>query len=138
MTLQDLEDYAGVRREIKQTQERLKRIYAGSTVAHDSVKGSSNILPYQEHIITVHGIPVKDIRFAEREARRLRARIVKYKHQTEAVEAFIDTLDDTVIRQIIALRYIDGLEWRQVARRVYGNYNENTPRMRIQRFFENI
>lgn len=138
MTLQDLENYASLRREIAQTRKRLQKIHSGGTITHGTVRGSSKQLPYQEHVITVYGIPIRDRQFVYEIEGKLRARIKRFEEQTVKVESFIDTVTDSTVRQIIALRYIDGLEWRQVARRVYGNYNENTPRMRVQRFFEKI
>ena len=36
--------------------------------------------------------------------------------QTAAVEAFIDSIDDSRMRQIMRLRYMDGLSWNETAK----------------------
>lgn len=41
--------------------------------------------------------------------------------------AFIDDLPDSQLRQIFAARYIDGLSWQNVARRI-GETDEQVPR----------
>lgn len=38
--------------------------------------------------------------------------------QTAAVETFIDGINDSRMRQIIRLRYVDGLSWNETAKRI--------------------
>lgn len=38
--------------------------------------------------------------------------------QTAAVETFIDSIDDSRMRQIMRLRYMDGLSWNETAKRI--------------------
>ena len=54
----------------------------------------------------------------------------------EEIENFIETVDDSKVRQIIELRYIKGMSWNTVAKKVYGYPNGGTARKKIKRFFE--
>lgn len=52
------------------------------------------------------------------------------------VEAFIADINDSHMRRIIRLRFIDGLPWADVARRVGGNTEDSVKKM-FYRFLEN-
>ena len=82
----------------------------------DSVKGSSKHFPFVEHSIMITGADVKG---HDRKARRLKAQLERRKEELldkrVEIEEFINTIDDSLIRQMIALRYINGYEWEQVA-----------------------
>ena len=49
--------------------------------------------------------------------------------------AFIDDVDDSLMRQILTYRYIDGDTWQRVARRI-GEADEQYPRLLHNRFLE--
>lgn len=48
---------------------------------------------------------------------------------------FIDSIDDSEMRLIISLRYINNLTWQQVAFHI-GYSDESTPRKRFDRFLK--
>lgn len=54
--------------------------------------------------------------------------------QWRSLYAYIDTIEDSHIRQIMALRYVDGLSWTQVARRMGGGYTADSVRKAHVRF----
>ena len=58
---------------------------------------------------------------------RLADRRVCCMEQLGALYGFIDDIDDSLIRQIMACRYIDGLTWREVAVSI-GERDEQYPR----------
>jgi len=49
---------------------------------------------------------------------------------------FIDAIPDSQMRQIMRLRYGNGLSWRQVANRIGGGNTEEGVRKKHDRFFE--
>ena len=53
--------------------------------------------------------------------------------QLGALCGFIDEIDDSLLRQIMAGRYIDGLTWKEVAARI-GERDEQYPRRLHNRF----
>ena len=49
---------------------------------------------------------------------------------------FINTIDDSIMRQIIFYRHVSLLPWRIVAREVGGDNTQDSVRMLHKRFFE--
>ena len=52
------------------------------------------------------------------------------------VEEFIKSVDDSRMRRIINLRFIEGLSWNQVADRIGGNNTEDSVKKAFYRFME--
>lgn len=50
------------------------------------------------------------------------------------IERHIAGIDDDMIRQILTYRFMDGLRWRQVARRIGGTATEDSVRQRCSRY----
>lgn len=51
------------------------------------------------------------------------------------IEEFISDIDDSYMRRIIRLRFVDGLSWKEVAQRTGGN-TEDTAKKMFYRFME--
>ena len=72
----------------------------------DSVKGSMAEHPYIEHTVIVSGV---DERQGDRLRRQLQRKIDRIQEEVEAMELWLDNVDDTEMRMILRLRYRDGL-----------------------------
>ena len=125
LTIQELEQLHDMRREIKVLKKRIEK--EAATMAVDSVTASGDDYPYTPHQVTIRGMPIKLIR-------RLRKRTMKLEKRVLAVETFIDTIEDSQVRQIVMMRYSQGMTWQQVAMRL-GSCNEATPRKMVSRYF---
>ena len=125
MTIQDLEQLHDMRREIKALRTRIEK--EAGTMAVDSVTASGDAYPYIPHQVSIRGMPIKLIR-------RLRKRTANLEKRVLAAEAFIDTIEDSQVRQAVMLRYSEGLTWQQVALRMKA-CNEATPRSIVKRYF---
>lgn len=88
----------------------------------------------------IQGFPVP-------EYERKRASLKTYKLQLEladekllellnAVEEYIQGIEDSRMRRIMRYRYIDGLSWVQVAHRMGGHHTEESCRKTHDRFLE--
>ena len=53
------------------------------------------------------------------------------------VEEFISSIDDSRMRRIINLKFIENLTWLQVANRIGGGNTESSIKMSFHRFMEN-
>ena len=126
MTIQDLEQLQDMRREIKALEKRIEK--EAATMAVDSVTASGGDFPYTPHQVRIYGMPIKLIR-------RLRKRAKKLDKRVLATEAFIDTIEDSQVRQAVMLHYVVGKTWKQVAVQMRA-CNESVPRMIVQRFFD--
>lgn len=93
----------------------------------DSVKGSSAHFPYTQHKVHIEGY---DLESYKRKVARLNRRIIK--KMNELVEEkdnlieFIYNIEDSEIRQIFIYKYIDGMIWREIAKKM--NYSETAIR----------
>ena len=63
----------------------------------------------------------------------LAARRATCMAQLGALHRYIDSIDDSRMRQIMAGRYVDGLSWKEVAARI-GEHDEQYPRRLHNRF----
>lgn len=106
-------------------------------ITTDSVKGSSPYFPYIERKFLITGLDyqVHDNKL-DRLQRKLNRRIEELIDLVEETYEYIDNIDDSLIRQIITLRYINGLEWKQVAASIGGNNTGDSVRMIHNRFLE--
>lgn len=48
--------------------------------------------------------------------------------------AFVNNIGDPLLRQIILYRYVDGLQWRQIAARIGGRNTEDSVRNCVNRY----
>ena len=55
---------------------------------------------------------------------------------TEEIEKYIETIADSEIRRIARWRYLEELEWNQVAARMGKGYSGTSCRKKMERFFE--
>ena len=123
--------------EIETIQKQIDRIEPMTCI--DKVSGSSCVFPYTERSFQIAGVDVDDY---NRRTARLKSRLIKKKDELlklkEEVQSFIDGIEDSFIRQIITLRYMNGEAWTQIAKEVSGNNTPDGIRMMAKRFLKNI
>ena len=59
----------------------------------------------------------------------------RLRDEIGAVEGFIRQIEDSMTRRAFRLRYLDGLSWEQIARRM-GYANDSGARMLCRRYLE--
>lgn len=64
----------------------------------------------------------------EESRERMRVLTRKRREEAAAVREWIEQIDDAQIRRAFKLRYLDGLDWNTIARRM-GYNNDSGPRM---------
>jgi len=65
----------------------------------------------------------------------LQERKERVANEAEEIESFIDQLSDSQIRQILYMKYLKGMSWRQIARHLGGGNTEDCIRKKVVRFF---
>lgn len=139
-----LEQYNAIKKEIKDLERRIKaseqkiRTYEKKVVS-DTVKGSRPDLTIGP--IKITGLAQRDIdREHELNGRRCE-KMQRFKRKledmAEEVEDYIQSIADSEIRRMARMRYLDGLEWRQVAVRMGKGYTGDSCRMKMERFIKN-
>ena len=123
MTKKRISRYRNLRREILILEERL--LGAQGAIASDTVTTAAEF-PYDKHVISIKGYTTEHVQ-------RLRLRLDYVKSECIAIEEFIESIEDTVLYQIISLRYRDGMTTQSTAERM--NYSESHIRNLINNFF---
>ncbi len=131
MQASDLKNLKKLRSE-KKGLELLIREISGETV-EDVVTGSSPYFPYGKHKIIVRGVN-------EKRLHSLRIQLIKKKQELEKAieeaEAYLETVEDPVDRNILRLRCEMGLEWKEVAERC--GSTENACKVRFHRLTKKL
>jgi hypothetical protein len=128
--------------EIENTKNRINEIEAGEMVKDKVRGGSGGIQNY-----TIEGVPVAeynrklaDLAYKRMALKERKSRLEELEKmligKTNDVEQFIASIDDSHIRRIISLRFVEALTWQEVAEKMKGN-TEDSVRMAFNRFMEN-
>ena len=129
MQAQDLKNLKKLRSEKKGLELLIRKI--SGEIIEDVVSGSSPVFPYRQHKIIVRGVD-------EKRLHSLRIRLIKKKQELEKAigeaEAYLETVEDPVDRNILRLRCELGLEWRDVAREM--SITEEACRKRFSRLMK--
>ncbi|MFQ8601158.1 MAG: RNA polymerase subunit sigma-24 [Oscillospiraceae bacterium] len=111
------------------------------TVA-DTVAGSSQEFPYLKRTITIEGIPMplseQDMGQTRPYLKDLAATLTKRKEEYlrlfRHLQSCLQSVPDSELRQIIQLRFLEGLSWKSVAAKIGGNATEDNVRKRCVRY----
>lgn len=145
-----LAQYSNMRKEIKDLRDRIKKLdkfLANPPIVSDTVKGTrrdGTIGP-----IRITGIPEpmykRKQRLRKQHQQLLEGKEVELLELTCQAERYIQSIPKSELRIMFRLYYIDDLTWVQVAHRMNSmfpkkriKYTEDSCRMRINRFFEEI
>ncbi|MGN0338642.1 MAG: hypothetical protein ACI4EE_14205 [Lachnospiraceae bacterium] len=128
-------EYEDTERRIRQTTEELKK-YDERYQVQDSVTGGLG--GYQHFKIKGFPYPEYERKRTLLMSRKVRLESLKEKLDVkmDEVEQYIDTIEDSRKRLILKLRYVDGLQWREVAKRLGPGNNEDAIRIEITRFLD--
>ena len=139
MTKKELSQLRYLSKEIDILKMQIKDLEdkAEKQTASDVVSGSNPVFPYERRRFHIEGI---DLKIYEKRLRRLRHKLNKRMEQLikqrELLETYIASIDDSMIRLILTLRYVEGLSWRQVAHRIGGGNTPDSVRKMHDRFLK--
>lgn len=131
-----LTQYTDLQAEIKDLEKRIKKL-ENFKVEHDKVTGSNSEFPYQPRSFTIEGYNIQDVDRLNTVKSLLVDRKEKCEDMKIEIEKFISTIPDSRTRRVFQYRYIDGLTWQQVSRRI-GGYEESYPRKIHDRYLEGL
>lgn len=138
-----LEQYSSIKKEITD----LERMIADSNrkikkyekqVVSDTVTGSRPDLTIGP--IKTTGIAQRYIdrenELNEKRVQRMGRCKKRLEKLPEEIEKYIETIPDSEIRRIARWRYLEELEWNQVAVRMGRGYSKDSCRMKMERFLQ--
>ena len=142
VTKKVLNEYIDLQKEIEETRDKIKRVESQieklekQGVVFDTVSGGKGGIQH----FKIEGFPYPEYS---------RKKTLLYARQTTLtnlelelmetinnVEIFITQIDDSFMRRIINLRFIEKLSWGEVAKRMGGANNEDNIKKAFYRFME--
>lgn len=134
MTEKELQQLYFLNKEIKMLKSQIDTMEPKMTT--DRVSGSEKEFPYTQRSFTIKGINIDEYNSKIRRLeRKLKIRLGELLDLVEDMNEFIEKQEDSEIRQILALRYINNLTWHQIAMHL-GYADESVPRKRMNRFLK--
>lgn len=141
-----LGQYTDLKKEIEDEERRIRKLETeleNLCVVRDTVTGSRPDL-------TIGPISVKGYPFPEERRKKMSLAMRKKRREEKKaeleemvfrVEEFIESVDDSEIRQLLTLKYIDDLTWQQAANEMNKRYRKryysaDRCRMKIDRFIK--
>lgn len=104
-----------------------------SEIVTDRVRGSDVEHPYIEKTYIIRGLAY-DRRKIKRLKEKLQRRVDDLIDLVVEINEYIETIDDSLLRQIITLRHVNGLTWDQVAASIGGGNTADGVRMIHDRY----
>ena len=135
MTREELEEIFHIRKEIQDIEKRISRIEKQSTMVADAVQKG-----YKRRAI-IYGVDLKRAYKLQSNYERLKKFKIQLVDKEKEIEDYIEIIPFSEIRQIFRYRYLDGMNWIQVAHQMnskYSNreYNEDSVRMKHDRYLK--
>lgn len=144
MTKKELSQLFYLNREIEQLniqKQTLEDDLRQLKTTTDSVQGSATQIPFQLHSVKVEGIAISDRnKWLKIKAELSDIKILKelkleqLVYEFSRLNRYIQSIDDSLIRQILELRYAEGLKWNKVAEKVGGNNTEDSVKQSCHRY----
>lgn len=132
-----LKQLYNLNREIDHLKRQIENMSGEPQIVTDSVTASSRSFPYTQHIVLISGVQDFGDRL-ERLKSRLANRLDKVIETVEKLNAEIEAIPDSEIRLILTMRYINNLEWKQIARKIGGGNTADGVRMIHNRYLDKI
>jgi hypothetical protein len=129
MTKKELSQLYNLSKEIKAKEEQLEQLKAIA----ESTTAQLSDMPHGSGVSDKIGKTVAEIADIKS---LIQLKIQEYWHEYNRLMRYINDIDDSLIRQIMTLRYINGMTWNAVADTIGGN-TEDSIRMIHNRFLSN-
>ncbi len=137
MNKDQLRQLRHLKREIELLQDQIANLE--SEIVTDKVKGSDPEHPYTEKSFYITGFAHEEHgRKMKRLKERLQRRLDDLMDLVVEINEFVEEIDDSLLRQVIILRHVNGLTWEQVAAEVGSGTTWNSLRMMHDRFLEGL
>ena len=124
-----------VEQRILRTEKDLQKIIDEGEVT-DMVRGGEGGIQH----FTITGFPQRDYTKKMTLLNTRKSILHALKSETEQsindVLEFISGIEDSHIRRIVTMRFIDGMKWRQIAKNIGGGNTEDSVRKTVERFLE--
>ncbi len=129
MTKKELSQLYYLKREIKEQQKRIKKLEDAATSCSSKIDG----LPSGEGIndkIGNYAVQIADLKSL------LDLNLKKCFYELNRLNRYIQSVEDSQMRMILTLRYVNSLTWRQIAKSMGVAGDGSTERKKLNRFLK--
>lgn len=131
MTVKELSQLYWLNREIEMDQERLAELEQKATsVSSPNLSGVPGGSNYFDNKIQRYVAEIVDLQMI------IQAKQQQCIHERNRLERYISDIPDSLTRQIFTLRFINGLQWKQVAAHIGGNNTEDSVKKTCYRYID--
>jgi SMC interacting uncharacterized protein involved in chromosome segregation len=137
VTRQKLKQFRHLKREIELLEDQILSLEAG--IVTDKVRGSLSHHPWIETSFKITGFDREELgQKMERLKKKMQRRVDDLLELRIEILEFVENIDDSLLRQVIILRHVNGLTWEQVAAEIGSGTTWNSLRMMHDRFLEGL
>lgn len=129
MTVKEMSQLYHLNREIEQLQQQLENIEAQAFKMTQTPSDSPRA-PGASDKVGRYAVVIADLKD------KIKNRKARCWDELNRLNEYIDGVDDSLTRQILTLRFMNGLSWQQVANHV-GNNTADSVRMLCNRYLRN-
>ena len=129
MTKKELSQLYYLNREIEEQQRRLAELETVATSCTATITGLPRTSGMADKIAK-YAIEIADLKAL------LDLNLKKCFYELNRLNRYIQSVDDSQMRMILSLRYINGYNWRQIAFSIGGGNTEKGIQMMVKRFLE--
>lgn len=134
MTKKRLEQYSSIKAEVAELKAKIKAREKSQLT--DTVTGSSPEYPFTKHTVTIKGVDYGSDLLTQ----RLKEKEYLLDEECAYIEKWLDTVEDSLIRLIVRMKYIEGMSWPQVSYKLAHDhkldYAPDALRMRAERYMK--
>ena len=127
MTARKLKNLYYLKKEIKEQQRRLAELEAAATNCSSKITG----LPSGEGIsdkVGKYAAKIADLKTL------LELNLEKSFYELNRLDRFIQSIEDSLLRQIMTYRFVNGYSWSKIAFQIGGNNTPDGLRIKMMRF----
>ena len=129
MTKKELSQLYYLNREIEEQQRRLRELESLASSCTAQITGMPKSVQFSDKLAK-YAVEIADLKAL------LDLNLKKCFYELNRLNRYIDSVEDSQMRLILSLRYINGLTWQQIAFSI-GEHDEQYPRRKHNTFLKN-
>jgi hypothetical protein len=127
ITIEELKNYRYLQMQAQAIQEQIRQMYVPISSPQLSQIGTKSNVP---------GDPTRQAFYKiERLNRELEEKVNEIAVQMKRILDWVDTIDNPEIQIIIRWHFMNGLSWKETARKIYSTSDSDSCRMKFYRYF---
>lgn len=130
ITIEELKNYRYLQMQAQAIQEQIRQMYVPISSPQLSQIGTKPNVP---------GDPTRQAFYKiERLNRELEEKVNEIAVQMKRILDWVDTIDNPEIQIIIRWHFMNGLSWKETARKIYSTSDSDSCRKKFYRYFKSV